>query len=290
MKRVDVLIIGAGPAGLTAGLYAARAGAKTVIAEMLATGGQPNLTPAIENMPGFETIGGAELGERMLLQAETAGCEILYDEIYSIDTENNVIKFLTDEIEYRSLVIATGASPKRLGLEHEEEFIGMGIHFCGLCDGGFYKGKDLVIVGGGNHAVEEAAYLGKFAKSITMIVNIDKLTAQQKLIDEIGKPHIIYNATVKSLVVENNKLAGVVLCNDDVVHCDAVFVCVGRTPNIELFRDKVAVDANGYIIVDREMRTNVRNIFAAGDITQKPVRQVITACADGAIAGTTAAK
>ena len=294
-KECDILILGAGPAGLTAGLYAARAGMKTVIIESMAAGGAINMTPDIANYPGFLEISGHELGEKMREQAEAAGTEIEYDEIDSIDLSAKVIRCATwsdapsrcaGTISYKALIIATGAHPRKLGIEREEDFIGSGIHFCGLCDGMFYRDKDVIVVGGGNHAVEEAIYMSAIAKSVTMIVDIDKLTAQETLIKQLGKDvKIHFGSEIKKLLTDK-KLVGVELKNGTTVNADGVFVAIGRIPNTQIFNGKIELSKGGYIKVNDKLQTNIADVFAAGDVTEKNVRQIITACADGAIAAT----
>ena len=286
----DVLILGGGSAGLTAGIYAAHAGAKTILVENLAVGGQINLTPDITNFPGFIEIGGAELGEKMHAQAEHAGVQIIYDEIRKIDADKNTIEFNENTIQYKALIIATGAAPRKLGIEREEDFIGAGVHFCGLCDGTFFADKTVVVVGGGNHAVEEATYLSRIAKSVTIVNELEKFTAKHDVVSKMPSTvRTIMGAKVKQILGER-KITGVVLSNETSVSCDGIFVAIGRVPNSADFRGIVDLAADGCIRVDANMRTSRHNIFAAGDVTNKAVKQVITACADGAIAATFATK
>jgi len=289
MTNTDILIIGAGPAGLTAGLYSARAGAKTIIIENMAAGGQINLTPDIANVPGFLEISGQELGLKMLAQAENAGCEIVYDEITEIDFKNKTIKAYENTIKYKALIIAGGCRPRELGIPREQDFIGGGIHFCGLCDGAFYKGKNIVVVGGGNHAVEEAIYLSDIAKSVTMVVDADKFKAQETLIKQLGKKAKVHFKSSITEITGDTKITGVVLKDKTKIATDGIFVAIGRAPNTELYKGKLDLSKDGYIVVDFQMQTSIQGVFAAGDIIQKRVRQVVTACADGSIAGSTAA-
>jgi len=298
IKECDILILGAGPAGLTAGLYAARAGAKTIIIENTAAGGAVNTTPEIANYPGFLEITGYELGEKMREQAEAAGAEIIYDELGSIDLSEKVIRCSTwseapsrcaGSIRYKALIIATGASPRKLGIDREEDFIGMGIHFCGLCDGTFYRGKDVIVVGGGNHAVEEAIYMKDIAKSVTMIVDVAKLTAQAALVKQLGDVPIHFNSKIKK-ILGDKKFTGVELKDGTVINADGVFVAIGRIPNTQILGQGVELSKGGYIKVNDKLQTNIAGVFAAGDVIEKHVRQVITACADGAIAATHAAE
>jgi len=285
-KNCDVLVLGAGPAGLTAGLYAARAGMKTIIIESLVAGGSVNLTPDIANFPGFLEISGTELGVKMLEQTEAAGAEIVYDEVTGIDLAKKNITCSEANFSFKSLIIATGASPRKLGVGREEDFIGSGIHFCGLCDGVFYKDKQVIIVGGGNHAVEEALYMSGIAKKVTIVNNIDRLTAQQTLIDQLDPKIKIYLNCTVTKIQGDTKITGIELSNGTAINADGIFVAIGRVPNTGQFKDKLELSRHGYIITDAKMQTNVPGIFAAGDIVDKNVRQVITACADGAIAAT----
>ena len=286
MITTDILILGLGPAGATAGIYSARAGAKTVILESFAPGGQINLTHEIENFPGYLSIGGPDLGEKMTTQAEKAGCEIIFDEVKEIDLIKKTVTAFENVIRYKSLIIAGGCKPRTLGIPREDDFIGNGIHFCSLCDGAFYKGKNIVIVGGGNHAVEEAIYMRDIAKSIVIVNDIDNYRAQEVLIKQIASIPVHHNSGVKDLVVNNEKISGVILKDGTHVPVDGMFVAIGRVPNSEPFVGKVEMTKDKYIIVDAHMATSVDGVFACGDIIQKDVRQIITACADGAIAGT----
>jgi thioredoxin reductase (NADPH) len=290
VTNTDVLILGAGPAGLTAGLYAVRAGAKTVIIESLAPGGSVNLTPDIENFPGFIKIGGAELGTKMLEQTESAGARVVYDEVEDIDFDKRTVKTAEATYKYNSLIIATGVSPRKLGLGNEEDFIGNGIHFCGLCDGQFYRGKDIVVVGGGNHAVEEVIYLSAIAKSVTIINNTDKFIAQEVLVNKIPAKAKVYHSATVTEIIADKKITGVKLKDGTKIACDGIFVAIGRVPNTNLFKDKLDLSRDGYLVVNNEMRTSNASVFAAGDVVQKQIRQVITACADGAIAATFATR
>ena len=270
-SNVDVLIVGGGPAGLTCALYCARAGLKTAVVEALAPGGQTLSTPFIHNIPGLMQTTGADFAMALAEQAEKAGAEIIYDEDYS-------------GIEYKALVIATGASPRKTGAKNEDEFIGSGVHFCGLCDGDFYKGKDVVVIGGGNSAVEEAIYLGKIAKTVTIVNITPDFNAQQVLIDELECKEIYHNH--KLAVVEKGKaiIEHMETGKQTTISADGIFVAIGRKPESEKFKDMVEITKHGYIVVDEKMQTKTPGVFAIGDVTDKHVRQVVTACADGAVA------
>ena len=276
-KNVDVLILGAGPAGLTCALYCARAGLSVAIVEKLAPGGQVLTTPFIHNIPGFIETTGAEFADILTQQAEKTGAEIIYDEDYS-------------NIKYKALVIATGASPRLTGAVNEEDFIGAGLHFCALCDGDFYRGKDVVVIGGGNSAVEEAIYLSKIAKSVTIVNITEAFNAQQVLVDEL-KVKDVYHCH-KLAVVEKGKcvIEDVKTGKQKELTADGIFVAVGRKPDSSQFADLVELTKHGYIVVDNKMQTKTPGVFAVGDVTDKHVRQIVTACADGAVASVSIAE
>jgi len=288
-KSFDILIIGAGPAGLTCAVYAARSGAKTAVIESLAPGGQVNLTPDVHNIPGFLEIAGPVFGQTLHEQAEKAGAEIIYDEVTSIDPKANTVTCADGVYKYKALVIATGCRPRNLGIEKCDDFVGMGIHFCGLCDGGFYKGKNVLVVGGGNHAVEEVLYLSPIAKSVTVVNDVDKFLAQEAIVKQIPKETKIFHGTKITKLNGDKKITGVILSNGKEIPVDGIFVAIGRVPNSDIFKDVLKLD-KGFIIVDSEMRTSVKNIFAAGDVCNKAIKQIVTACSDGAVAATFAQK
>lgn len=286
-KSCDVLIIGGGPAGLMAGVYAARAGMNTVIVERLGVGGQIMLTPDIENFPGFLKVGGAELAEKMSEQATHCGVETIYDEIEEIDLVGKTVKCTDVEINAKAIIIAAGAHPRPLGAENETRLTGSGVHYCALCDGAFYKGKNVVVVGGGNSAVEEAIYMAAIATHVTVINNLSTWTAQAVLIEKLESLENItvhHNSTVSKIVGE--KKVEAIETSAGRIECNGVFVAIGRVPSTEMFKEKIELTKQGYIIADKKMQTSVEGVFAAGDVTDKNVRQVITACADGAVAAT----
>ena len=295
-KNCDVLVVGGGPAGLTAALYAARAGFKTIVLEKMGAGGQIMLTPDIENFPGFLTVGGAELGAKMLEQAEHAGAEVIYDEIESLDLDKKIFYCTACEINCRSVIIATGAEPRKLDVDGEERLTGTGVHYCAICDGAFYKGKNVLVVGGGNSAVEEAIFMSEIAKNITLVNVTPDFNAQAVLVEKLNSLKIpFHHETVVKNIIGKDKVTAAEICNVNTNKCqllsvDAVFIAIGRVPSTMQFAGQIELTNNGYITVDKNLCTSVLGVYAAGDVIDKSVRQVVTACADGAIAATHAAE
>lgn len=290
----DMLIIGGGPSGCTAALYAARAGLDTLLIEKIAAGGQMTYTDKIENYPGFdEGIGGIELGIKMQKGAERFGAKTVYAEVKAADFSDKIKKAVTSTGDFygKTAVIATGADPRELGIAGERELTGRGIHYCAHCDGRFYKDKTVAVVGGGNSAVSDALYLSKLAAKVYVIYRSDSLKAE-KIYDEPLKAaenvELIPNSAVAGFIAKD-KFQGVTVknLNDETEYelfCGGVFVGIGRKPASEFLGNSVAADKNGYIIADETTRTNVSGVFAAGDVRTKPLRQIITAASDGATA------
>lgn len=289
----DVVIIGAGPGGMNCGLYAARAGLKALIIEGLGAGGQLNYTAEIDNYLGFFGSG-AELAERMRDQTEKAGVLFSHERVNAIVNANDDIKIIKtrrNEYRARAVVIATGANPRKLGTDGEERLLGAGVSYCATCDGAMFKDKTVVVVGGGNTAFEEALYLSKFSKMVYLVHRREKFRANASLIKKVKetpKIQIRTNETVEK-IQGDNAVKSVVLKHTlssriGVLDTDGVFVAVGRVPETGLVKDIVALDDSGYIITDANMRTRVRGIYAVGDVRNTPLRQVITAAADGAVA------
>jgi len=293
-RECDLVIVGAGPAGMVAAVYAARAGLNTLILETTGPGGQILSTSEIDNFPGFVTITGAELAMKMNEQVDACGAETIYDEIASVSLSGSEKTITCNDtvITGKAVIIATGASPRKIGCEGEEKFLGRGIHFCALCDGAFYKDKDIVIVGGGNSAVEEALYLSPIARNITIINMMPKFTAFPSLVEKLGglaNVTTMHNATMAKVIGEE-KLAGIQVSTGTVVPCDGVFVAIGRKPNTAFLNGAVDLAVGGYISVNKKLETSVQGVYAAGDVCEKLVRQIVTACADGAVAATHAAE
>ena len=294
----DVVILGAGPAGLTAGIYAARGGLSVAIVENQAPGGQAALTAEIENYPGFETISGFDLTARMVAQCEGLGVVFVYDNPVNVSLEGAVKSVETaysGTVEGRALIIATGALPRPLGVPRESELLGGGVSYCATCDGAFFRGKPVAVVGGGNTAVEDALYLERFASEVYLIHRRDALRADALLSERITKStvKILWDTVVTDLVgsprLQSLNVKNVKTGETSSVRVDGFFIAAGRKPASEGLNG-VALDESGYILTDDEMRTNIDGVFAAGDVRRKSLRQVVTAAADGALAAENAVK
>ncbi len=289
----DVVIIGAGPGGLSCALYAVRAGLKTLVIEGLGVGGQLNYTAEIDNYLGF--LGsGAELAEKMHTQTEKAGAVFSRERVNGIENATGDIKIVRtrrNEYRARTIVIATGANPRKLGVDGEERLLGAGVSYCATCDGAMFKDKTVVVVGGGNTAFEEALYLSKFSKAVYLVHRREKFRANASLIAKVKenpKIRICTNETVEKIQGEAS-VKSVVLKHTlsskmSVLETDGVFVAAGRVPETALVKDIAVLDDGGYIVTDQNMRTSVSGIYAVGDVRNTPLRQVITAAADGAVA------
>ena len=293
MKIHDMIIIGGGPAGYAAALYAARAGLDTLVIEKMSVGGQMALTAVIDNYPGFDDgIDGFTLGMKMQSGAEKYGAQTIYATVLSVELNANPKKVVTDagELFAKTVVIATGANPKPLGLHGEESLVGRGIHYCAHCDGRFYKGKTVAVVGGGNSAAEDALYLSHLAKKVYLIHRRDALRATRIYHEPLMKAEnveFLWNSRVSSLL-SDNRLSGVVVENlisgeKSEISLDGLFVSIGRMPATELFSE-LEKDRNGYIVADESTKTNIDGVFAVGDVRVKALRQVVTAVSDGAVA------
>ncbi len=291
----DIIIIGAGPAGLSAGLYASRLGAKTLILEKLTPGGQITLSSEIENYPGIcEVKSGLELMSCWPQQAMKFGAEIKSEEVKKLKMENGKWKVETSNNEYTSkaIIVATGANPKKAGFEGEIKYTGKGVSYCAVCDGFFYKGKDVAVIGGGDTALEEALYLSKIAQKVYLIHRRDKFRAApltQKKVFNTQNIEIIYNESVKK-VFGNEFLEGIILSSGKEIKIDGVFVFVGMKINNELIKDLVKLNEWGEVKVDLNMQTSLKGLYAVGDIRQNAVKQVVAAAGDGAIAAINAVK
>ncbi len=289
----DLAIIGGGPAGLSAAIYAARGGLKTAVFEKGIIGGQIVLTADIENYPGFEeNMDGFALMDKMKKQADKFKTEFIMEEIKSLELDKEIKTLRTEENKYqvKTVMLATGANPRKLGVDGEKRLTGRGVSYCATCDGALYRDKIVAVVGGGDSAVEEALFLTKFAKKVYIIHRRDQLRAV-KIVQERAfkndKIEIVWDSVVKKIegkdFLETLKLHNKKTGKDSDLKVDGVFIYVGVNPGNELVHGKVEMDEQGFIITDKQMRTNIPGVYAVGDLRQKELRQVVTAAADGAI-------
>lgn len=296
----DVIIVGGGPSGMSAAIYASRARLKTLLIEKAGCGGQIAITDHLENYPGFEEgINGFELAMKMEKQARTFGCEIVYGEVSFIETDDAIKKvILSDKKEYftKTIIIASGANFRKLGVEGEQEFIGKGVSYCATCDGPFFRNKEIAVVGGGDSALQEALYLTKFATKVNLIHRRDQFRAAKILQEKVfaePKINIIFDSVVEK-ISGNPSVEQVILKNvknniSSPVSVNGVFVFVGWLPNTKFLENtKIKLNDAGYIVTDDNMNTSIEGIFACGDVRQKILRQVVTAAGDGAIAAISA--
>ena len=295
MAVYDVLIIGGGPGGYTAALYCARAGLSTVLFEKLSAGGQMGLTTEIDNYPGFpEGVDGFTLGQKMEEGAERFGAKTVLADVRAVELAGDIKTVHTSEGDYegRTVVIATGATPRKLGVPGEQELTGRGVSYCAACDGMFYRGKDVVVVGGGNSAAHDASILARICKSVTLVHRRDTLRATKIYhapLEAAENLTFSWDSTVEEIVSEGGKLTGVKVKNvktgeEKEIPCDGLFVSIGRSPATGLFKGILTLDPAGYIAADESTRTSIPGVFAVGDVRTKAMRQVVTAVADGATA------
>lgn len=291
----DVIILGGGPAGYSAALYATRAGLDTLVIEKLSAGGQMALTGDIENYPGFdEGVDGFTLGMKMQQGAERFGAKTEYTEVTSVDFSDKIKNITTDSGDFfaKTVIVATGANPKELGIANEQSLIGKGVHYCAHCDGRFYKDKTVIVVGGGNSAVSDALYLSRLAKKVYLVHRRDTLRATKIYHEPLMKAEnveFIWNSTVAEFIYQD-RVTGAKIKNVNTgevteITCDGIFISIGRAPATKILENTgINLDKNGYIIADETTKTSINGVFAAGDIRTKDLRQVITAAADGAVA------
>ncbi|MBE6606614.1 MAG: thioredoxin-disulfide reductase [Ruminococcaceae bacterium] len=290
----DMIIIGGGPGGYTAALYAARAGLDTVLTERMSAGGQMTLTGDIDNYPGFEEgVDGFTLGMKMQAGAERFGAKTEYAEVTSLELEGRVKKVITTSGEYlaRTVVLSMGANPRMLGLSLESELTGRGVHYCAHCDGRFYKDKTVVVVGGGNSAVSDALYLSRLAKKVYLVHRRDTLRATKIYHEPLMRAEnveFVYNSIVSEFIYDGKikgvKVEHVNTKEEKIIEADGIFVSIGRKPATDILGGAVSLDESGYIIADESTKTNIDGVYAVGDIRTKVLRQVVTAVADGAVA------
>lgn len=289
----DVLIIGAGPAGMTASIYAKRANLKVAMFEKNVPGGQIVNTAEIENYTGYKKLAGFELAMHMLEHTQDLGVELIFDEVLEVIDAGKVKKIVTPNQTYetKTVLITTGTVPRRLGVEGEDELASNGISWCAICDGPIYKSRKVVVIGGGNSAVEEASYLATLATHVTVVQNLDFLTADQKAQDILKKAKNVdyrFGASIKRFVRDENGLTGVLIENknkqEELIAADGVFEYVGLIPVTDMLKGLDVTNEHGYVVANEKMQTKIPGIFSAGDVNVKQIRQVVTATADGAIA------
>ena len=296
----DTIIIGAGPAGMTAALYAARSNLKVALLERGIPGGQMNNTADIENYPGYANISGPELAEKMFEPLENLGVEHLFGLVEKIEDRGDYKEIITEDerFEAKTVIVASGANHRHLGVPGEEDYNSRGVSYCAVCDGAFFRNEDLLVVGGGDSAVEEAIFLTRFAKSVTIVHRRDELRAQKVLQDRAfanEKIRFVWDSVVESIHGDERKVTGVTFKNvktGETSQADfgGIFIYVGLDPVSEFAADLGITDEAGWILTDHQMKTSVAGIYAVGDVRQKDLRQITTAVGDGAIASQEAYK
>ena len=285
----DIIIVGGGPAGLTAALYARRAGKTVVVIEKATFGGQITYSPKVENIPGFVSLTGNEFAEKLVEQVLQQGADVEMAEVLSVQ-DGEIKTVITDSGEYqgKTVIIATGARHRMLGLENEEKFVGEGISFCAVCDGAFFKDKTVAVIGGGNSALQEAILLSEQCSKVFVVQNLDTLTGEMRLREQLAQREnveVITGVTVEKLLGEQT-LEGIIIKGKEErkLDLDGMFVAIGLVPQNEPFADLVALNDYGYIDAEESCLTNAKGIFTAGDCRSKRIRQVATAASDGAVA------
>ena len=294
----DIIVIGAGPAGLCASVYGARANKSVMVLEKGSFGGQVNFSPKIENYPGSIEISGSELADKLVEQALNQGVDIQLEEVLGIEDKGDykIVKTDSGEHECRAVIIATGAHHRRLGIEGEEKYEGNGISFCAVCDGAFYSGQRVAVIGGGNSALQEALLLSELCESVTIVQNLDFFTGEEKLVKLLEKkPNVtsILGNVVKGFKGEE-KLEAVIISDKDgketVLSVDGVFVAIGLAPENKAFENVAELDKVGYVVSDEACTTSTSGVFVAGDCRTKTIRQIATAISDGAVAALSAVR
>lgn len=289
----DVIIVGGGPAGLTAALYTLRAGKTALVIEKATFGGQITWSPKVENFPTIESISGSELGDRLMSQVEKQGGETEFAEVVSVEREGSIFRVKTDYddvFEGKALIIATGAKPRNLGIAREEEFVGNGVCYCAVCDGAFYKGKTVAVNGGGNSALQDAVLLSESCEKVYLIHRRDSFRGEAKLVEMLEKKdnvEFVLNSSVTALHGEN-ELEGITVTdkagNTRDIALEGIFVAIGHAPDNGIFAELMELDRAGYADAAEDCKTKTAGVFVAGDCRTKTVRQLTTACADGSAA------
>lgn len=291
MKQYDIVVVGGGPAGLTAGLYGLRNGKSVLVIEKSVFGGQIVNSPKVENIPGFESISGEEFGDLLLNQVTKQNGEVLFDIVTNVQAnDNEVIVNLQDSeaVSGKTCILALGTTHRTLGLENEEKLIGKHIHFCAVCDGSFYKDKNVVMIGGGNSALVDSNFLVNIVSKLTILQDLPTLTGEQRLQELLlqnDKVDVYTSTKILEYVMNNDEFVGVKYLHDGqekIIECDGVFLAVGLVPDNNNFKNVCEQDDRGYFKVDESALTKTKNVFVAGDCRSKALRQVATACSDGA--------
>ncbi|SEW42420.1 thioredoxin-disulfide reductase [[Clostridium] fimetarium] len=295
----DIIIIGAGTAGLSAAIYGVRAGKSVLILEADSYGGQIINTPEIENYPAIKHISGYDFATNLYEQAIELGAEIRIEKVLEIKSEDHGKKVITDSNQYeaKSIILATGAKSRTLGLEREKELVGRGISYCATCDGGFFKGKEVAINGGGSTALEEALYLSSFCAKVYLIHRRDSFRGEDRLLHSLQEKQnveFVLNSVIKELIADN-KIKGIIVKNIETgteltIPISGLFIAIGQTPENGIFANLINLDKSGYISATEDCKTNIKGIFVAGDTRTKRIRQLTTAAADGAVAALAASE
>ncbi len=295
MKEYDLVVIGAGPGGMTAAMYGARANLKVAMIDRGVYGGQMNNTAEVENYPGFPSIMGPDLGEKMYKSATEQGVEFVYGDVQKIelDGQKRIVKIDPEDITAKAVIIATGSTNRKLGIPGEEEYSGRGVSYCAVCDGAFFKDENVAVVGGGDSAISEGLYLANLAKDVDVIHRRDQLRAERVLQTRAfknPKMEFTWDSVPVEIVGDENKVTGVKVHNkktdeDKVIDASGVFIYIGNVPNSEPFKELKITDDQGWIITNDQMETTVPGIYAVGDVRQKKLRQIVTAVGEGGIAG-----
>lgn len=297
MKKYDVVVIGAGPGGMTAALYAVRANLSVAMVDRGVYGGQMNNTAEVENYPGFPSIMGPELGEKMYQGAVKQGVDFVYGDVQGIKVsdQKRIVQMDSEDnnLEAKAVIIGTGSHNRKLGVPGEKEYSGRGVSYCAVCDGAFFKDENVAVVGGGDSAVSEGLYLANVTDNVNVIHRRDQLRAEKVLQDRAfknPKMDFTWDSTVSKIIGDENKMTGLKVHNkktgeDKIVDAAGVFIYVGNIPNSQPFQDLGITDKQGWIITDDQMATSIPGIYAIGDVRQKKLRQIITAVNDGGIAG-----
>ena len=295
----DIVIIGAGPAGLTAAVYGGRAEKSVLVLEKETFGGQVTHSPKIENYPGTLQMSGNEFAEKLVEQALSLGAEIELDEVTAVETDGKIKKVIGENATYeaKSVIVATGSKHRKLGAADEEKFVGTGISYCAVCDGAFYKDKEVAVIGGGNTALQEAVMLSELCKKVTLVQNLSFFTGEKKLLNQLEKKdnvEFITSSVVCGLEGEDTlsavKIKNTETNEEKTIFVDGIFVAIGQVPENEPFRSVASLDEYGYIVSGEECESGTQGVFVAGDCRTKLVRQIATAVSDGAVAAVNACR